>query len=235
MKSCKGNYKVNNFEGCGTIDGYSRQYGLCPKCLYKWTQDTDDGSDWFTKQIAFRQAKNECKNEVQKKKITRQMKIDLMSNIQYWSSELQPNINHIARLIDQGHPCIATETYGKMSGGHYVGVGANRTISLNLHNIFIQSFHSNSYKGGDTLKYQSGLIRVFGEDYFDFVQSLSKCPTLNITKIEMIEYNKLARELVLELKKDNEKIRKPEERIAYRNYANAFLGIYTDEFSIFNN
>jgi len=98
----------------------------------------------------------------QKKKMT----VELMSDDKYRSSVLQPVINEIARLVDFGQPCIATENYGKENGGHYISVGANRTICLNLHNIHIQSFESNHWKSGDTLKYQVGIIRVYGEEYF---------------------------------------------------------------------
>lgn len=235
MKPCKGNYRVNNFQGCGTNDGYNRKFGLCPKCLYKWTQESSLGKEWFNKQTAFKQAKNNRKKSVEKTKQTRQMKIDLMSNTEYWSKELQPKINLIARLIDHGHPCIATGNFGKMAGGHYVSVGSNRTLSLNLHNIFIQSFASNSFKGGDTLKYQIGLKNTFGEDYFNFIESLPQCPSLNITKIEMIEYRETAMEIIKDLKNDDKSIRTPNERIELRNKVNQELGIYEKQFSFYDN
>ncbi len=71
---------------------------------------------------------------------------------------------------------------GKMAGGHYTSVGSNRTICLNIHNIFIQSFASNSWNGGDDKRYREGLINTFGEDYLDFVESLKRHKPLHFKK-----------------------------------------------------
>ena len=234
MKKCKGNFRVGHFEGCGTEAESKRTYGLCPKCLYKWTQTTLEGDEWFKKQTAYKTQKNKREKETENRKKTKQAKIELMSNVQYWSKVLQPNINLIARLIDQHNPCIATENFGKMNGGHYISVGACRTISLNLHNIFIQSFESNHFQSGDTIKYQSGLRRTFGEDYFNWIEGLRKTPSLNITKIEMKVYNSRAKEIIKELRQTPNNLRGPLTRINLRNEINMKLGIYDEQYAVFN-
>jgi len=230
MKPCKGNYKVGHFEGCGTEAETKRTYGLCPKCLYKWTQTTLEGDEWFKKQTAYKTEKNQREKKKEQRAKDKATKIELMSNIEYWSKVLQPNINLIARLIDQHNPCIATENFGKMNGGHYISVGACRTISLNLHNIFIQSFESNHFKSGDTVKFQSGLRRTFGEDYFNWVEGLRQTPSLNITKIEMKVYNERAKEYIKALRRDPDVLRGPKSRIDKRNDVNEFLGIYDEKY-----
>jgi len=169
------------------------------------------------------------KNAEEKKKMT----IDIMSDDKYRSSVLQPVINEIARLVDFGQPCIATENYGKENGGHYISVGANRTICLNLHNIHIQSFESNHWKSGDTLKYQGGIRKVYGEDYLAFMDGLQKHPPIQLRKNEMIEIHENACKIRLKLRK-NEKLRSPKERIELRNQINLELGIYQEEYCIFN-
>jgi len=165
----------------------------------------------------------------QKKKMT----VDIMSDDKYRSSVLQPVINEIARLIDFGQPCIATENYGKENGGHYISVGANRTICLNLHNIHIQSFESNHWKSGDTLKYQGGIIRVYGEEYLEYMNGLGKHPPIQLRKKEMIEIYENACKIRLKLRK-NQKLRSPKERIELRNQINLELGIYLEEYCVFN-
>jgi len=182
-------------------------------------------------------AKNKIKAEKESKKKSveekKRMTIDLMSDDKYRSSVLQPVINEIARLIDFGQPCIATENYGKQNGGHYTSVGANRTICLNLHNIHIQSFESNHWKSGDTLRYQGGIIKVYGEDYLEYMNSLGKHPPIQLRKHEMIELYSKACQIRNKLRK-NEKLRSPKERIELRNQINLELGIYLEEFCVFN-
>lgn len=170
------------------------------------------------------------KNAIQEKK---KMTIDIMSDDKYRSKILQPVINEIARLIDFGQPCIATENYGKENGGHYISVGANRTICINLHNIHIQSFESNHWKSGDTLKYQGGIRKVYGEDYLAFMDSLQKHPPIQLRKQQMIEIYETACKIRLKLRK-NEKLRSPSERIELRNQINLELGIYQEEYCTYS-
>ncbi len=182
-------------------------------------------------------AKNKSAKEKEQKRKgieeKKRMTVDLMSDDKYRSTVLQPVINEIARLIDFGQPCIATENYGKENGGHYISVGANRTICLNLHNIHIQSFESNHWKSGDTLKYQGGIRKVYGEDYLAYMDSLQKHPPIQLRKNFMIEIYENACKIRLKLRK-NEKLRNPNERIELRNAINIELGIYQEEYCIFN-
>ena len=160
--------------------------------------------------------------------------IELMSSDKYRAKILQPAINEIARLIDFGQACIATGSFeGKMAGGHFIAVAANRTICLNLHNIFIQSFHSNSWKGGDNLRYREGIRNTFGQEYLDFMEGLQRHPKIGLSKNDMIEIYENACKIRLKLRK-NEKLRSPKERIELRNQINLELGIYQEEYCIFN-
>jgi len=152
---------------------------------------------------------------------------DLMSCDKYRAKYVQPIINEIARLIDYGQPCIATGKYnGKMNGGHYHAVGSNRTLALNLHNIHIQSFESNHFKSGDNLLYKEGLIKTYGLDYFERIESLKQTKPIKLTKSELIEIKKLATQVRNNIKKEDLIIRSPENRILLREKINDFIGIY---------
>jgi hypothetical protein len=143
-----------------------------------------------------------------------------------WKKELQQLVNLIARLIDFGQPCIATKAVkGKMNGGHFHSVGSNPTIRFNLHNIHIQSEHSNSFKGGDTLRYIEGLKKIYGVDYFDFVNELSQIEPLKPTIEEIKEAIKVAKGIVKELKM-KECIYDADTRIELRNLYNTKIGFY---------
>jgi len=161
------------------------------------------------------------------------LKHNIITSDEYRSKYLQPTINKIARFIDFGNSCIATDNFGKLAGGHNISVGANRTTSLNLHNIHIQSFASNSYKGGDTIKYHKGIINRYGKEYLEFMDYLHQTPKLSLTKDEMVLINNIAKKIALDLSKDLQQLG-PKERIELRNKINTELNIYSQEFCIFN-
>ena len=229
-KICKGINNAKGF-GCGELSD-KRTFGLCPVCKYQWATTTDKGKIWFETQIAFKKKKNIKEDNKKSRDFKSKFKLDNMSADKYRSTYLQPVINKIARLIDFGHPCIATGNFGKMNGGHYISVGANRTICLNLHNIFIQSFASNHWKSGDPLKYQNGLIETFGTEYFDYINSLSQHKPLNLSKEDMMVIKDNALKICKELEQD-EVVRTANERIQLRNQVNIALGIYDSRFCEF--
>ena len=151
---------------------------------------------------------------------------ELMSVDQYRSKYVQPIINEIARLIDYCQPCIATGLMsGKMSGGHYFSVGSNRTICLNLHNIHVQSFHSNSAMGGDNIRYRQGIINTYGNEYMKLIESLKRTDPVKLTKDDLKQIKAKASEIRNTLKK-NLKIRTPVERMKIRELINEQIGIY---------
>lgn len=162
--------------------------------------------------------------EWQKRKA--KMKDDNMSSDGYRANVIQPIINEIARLIDYGQPCIATGRYtGKKAGGHFIAVGANRSISLNLHNIHIQSFESNSYKSGDESNYRLGIIRIYGQEYFNKIDDLRHLKGIDLSKTRLMELKPLISRIRNDLKRNPIK-RTPEERIRLRDEINKEIGIY---------
>jgi len=232
MKKCRGSVKETKGLGCGAWTK-NRILGLCwdnNRCYQNFLYNTEEGRKKLEKSKI--KAKKKVKSDIVKahKDKDKEIKMSLLTADGYRSKYLQRNINKIARFIDYGNGCIATNTKGKMNGGHYYSVQSNRTICLNLHNIFIQSFHSNHFKSGDAIKYQSGLKRTFGNKYYDFVASLKKCPVIKLSKDEMIEANSKARIFIKE-HLNNNYVRSAKERIELRNKANDFIGIYPKEFS----
>ena len=151
---------------------------------------------------------------------------DKLKKLGDWKKDLQVEINTIVRLIDKGHPCISSNSLnGKMNAGHYVGVKAHDSIRYNLHNIHIQSEYSNSYLSGDTLRYQDGLRKVYGNDYFERVESLRATPLIKLSINDIVEKIATCREIVRELKKVD--LSYPAKiRIELRESLNKRIGIY---------
>jgi len=152
--------------------------------------------------------------------------IENLKSLSDYKNDLQKVVNHIARLIDYGQPCIATGSYsGKMSGGHCIGVGANDTIRFNLHNIHIQSFHSNSWKGGDNIRYKEGIRLVYGEAYLDRLNQLKSTPEIKLSKLDLVEKIVIAKSIRNRLKLADKQYTAIE-RIELREKFNRELNIY---------
>jgi hypothetical protein len=230
-KKCKGIGKAFGFNGCGNLT-FNRKFGLCMNCYPDFILNDERGKIIMQKSM-IKAKKTVHKEQIKKQNEERQKtKIELMSPDKYRAEHLQPIINEIARIIDFGQSCIATGDFGKMNGGHYVSVGANRTTALNLHNIHIQSFASNHHKSGDPIKYRLGLIERYGNDYFEYVQYIQQHKALHLTKGDMITIALKAASIRNELKR-NEEQKTPIERIELRNQINLRLGIYDPKFCEF--
>lgn len=195
-----------------------------PTCTNKFTPYYTTTQEVCSQKCAIELGK--IRKEKKDKKENTQAKKDLLSTDAYRAKVVQPIINEIARLIDYGQACVPTGTFkGKMNGGHYIAVGANRTIALNLHNIHQQSFSSNHHKGGDNLKYRLGLIKIYGQDYADAIQALHQTQPIKLTKERLKEIEKTASQIRNGLKK-NPVILSPEDRIEMREIINQQIGIY---------
>ena len=202
---------------------------------YRYCESTDECKEAglnYKIQKAIEQGRKNLEKE--KKEKDKKAKTDLLSNDAFRAKKIQPVINEIARIIDFGQPCIATQRYnGKMAGGHFISVGANRASALNLHNIHKQCFESNGMSGGDPLLYRENLIKIYGIYYCVFVQSFRRIERLGLSRQELENIFEKAKKIRNRLKKD-ERILTPKERISLRNSVNNELGIYTEIYSQFN-
>jgi hypothetical protein len=220
-------FGVGNKKGYGCKNPFNHQNSLqghlCNTCYREWRLTSESGLKIINN--AIKKAKIEVKRE--DKKETKERKIKLLTTDNYRKTYVQPIINEIARLIDYGQPCIATGNYeGKMAGGHYHSVGSSRTTALNLHNIHIQSFHSNGPSGGgDNIRYREGLIRVYGKEYYEMVENLKSIPPLHLSKEDLIEIKSKAEKVRSDLKRDLQ-VYSPEKRILMRDCVNNILEIY---------
>jgi hypothetical protein len=242
-RKCRGTGKASG-SGCGTMvpqihfGRANRIYGIGQSCgcYQKWLLETAEGglhlSRGIKKGVAKHKSQQEKSDRIIAKKKKQKMTTALMTKDQYRSKVLQPIINHIAREIDKGYPCIATGNYGKENGGHYISVGSNVTICLNLHNIHIQSFESNHFKSGDTVKYRMGIISTYGKDYMNFMDSLQGCPALHVTKDDLILVASRAR-VFLKFLKDQPALKSTQNRVDLRNEVNFELGLYPTIYSAF--
>jgi len=184
-------------------------------CLTKWAM-----------QVIAKQKEKQAKDKKQswtKEKLEMKDKLKTLSD---WKNDLQKEINAIIREIDKGHGCIATGSHsGQQHAGHYISVGANSTLRFHLENIWLQSMHSNSWKGGDTIRYQEGIIGLYGKDYLEYLNSLQSLKPLQLTINDIKEKIPVARSILKWLKLQDRKFT-VQERLELRVKFNEQLKIY---------
>lgn len=164
---------------------------------------------------------------------SKRKKIDWKRKNEDQKPKLQQRINQIARLIDAGLPCLARGYHpNQIHAGHVFSRGGHTNMRFNLHNIHRQSAQSN-HKHSDDIRMREGLEDEYGEPYLEFVSALQRTPVPKYTNKEYFELYQKALPIVQRLEKAD-RIYTPEERVRLRNQINLELGIYPEEFCIYN-
>jgi hypothetical protein len=232
-KVCRGTGKAKGFDSCGqkvpqVVNGKAnRVYGLGRSCgcFQKWLLSTEEGSEVLNKAKIV--GKKKVEKEVRKKSKEEKEKL-----IDY-RKKLQTEIQKISRLIDIGLPCLARGYHAdQIHGGHIFSRGSNSTMALNLHAIHRQSAQSNHFQNEDGLL-KEGLVKEYGQEYFDFISELRRTPQIKYSNIEYKEFYRTACSISNMLKKKGARY-ELKERIEMRNEINKTLGIYSEEFCVFN-
>ena len=202
-KSCKEKFEVKYFN-------------------QKFCMEKDECIQDFLSVTVEKKKKEEAKKWRAKKLILKES----IKTLSEYKNDLQKEINTIIRLIDKGWACIATgSSEGKMNAGHYLSVGSSDTTRFHLENIWLQSEHSNSWKAGDTIRYQEGIEMLYGKDYLDYLTGLKNYPLIKLGKEDIKEKISIARNIVRELKKVDKQY-SLEERVELRKRFNKEIGIY---------
>lgn len=226
-KPCKGT-GVAIGHGCGK-ETMHRIYGLCKmKCYPNWLMNTDNGK--VKMQRAMIKATKAIRLDSKAlDKATREN----LKTLSEWKKDLQIEINRIVQAIDKNWPCIATgATTGKRNSGHYISIGSNDTIRFHLENIWNQSEHSNTWKSGDTLRYQDGIVYLYGQEYLNRLNRLKMIHPVKLSIDDLKQKIKIARKILRELR-SLDKTYSLAERIELRVKYNLELGIYDPKYCVF--
>lgn len=230
-KPCKGINKAYGFEGCGK-EYLNRKFGLCPSCMWDWMQTTAEGELYRLKQFG---PKVEKVSRVRRKEKRKRLKVDLMSVNQYRKTYVQGYFNNIIRSLDAGYGCIANpgRHVKHYDAGHFYSIGSNLTLALNAHNVHKQSVESNQHKGGQPLEFYDGLVHRYGEEYAQWVKHLKQCPPLKFNKERLKEVKSILHKFEKELRETESYLFTKEKSIQKRNELNQMLGLYPQEFSVY--
>ncbi|RLI34492.1 hypothetical protein DRO66_08725 [Candidatus Bathyarchaeota archaeon] len=207
-------------KGCG--DRFDMKFPNFPYC------SKEDCSDLGYKAKAL-QAKKAVRREERKEWREEKAKIKkkLKTKSDY-EKDLQKQVNHIARIIDKGQPCISSNRLtGRFAGGHFWSVGSTPSLRFNLHNIHIQTFKDNSWESGNINGYRDGLKTRYGSAYLELIVSDLRglYPILKLSVAQIEESTVEARKIVKELLKIDKQYNS-DQRIELRETVNERLGIY---------
>ena len=221
MKSSIKKYKCL----CGCGESFIR-YSLSHKWVNldhkkHWLLNTIEGQKEVNR-VAKKAAKDREKAEKKKDKEAKEKTIK-------WDKLLQRKVQEIARFIDHLLPCTAKNAPAKQyHGGHIFSRGGNSNIKYNLHNIHIQSAQSNHFQKDD-YELKMGVVRVYGKDYLEYIESLKNTPTTKHSNMECKELYNKACKISNRLKSENKNLEQPRtivQRLSLRNQINLELGIY---------
>lgn len=226
QKPCKGQNKALGFQSCGKLTNVERlKYGLCSSCYPNFLLTDERGKIIMQKAMSFGKQKVIKDNKSIESEKTKKMR-ENVKTLSNYKNDLQKEINLIVRLIDKGHPCIATGSYeGKMNAGHYIGIGANETIRFHLENIWLQSEHSNMWKSGDTLRYQDGIVKLYGKEYLEHLNSFKMIPLIKLSIEEIKDKISICRGIAKWLK-SQDRVYSNLDRLSIREEFNKKIGIY---------
>lgn len=226
-KKCNGIGKASGFKGCGKPK-LNRTYGLCPSCLFEFYTNTDKGKVLYHKCFLPKVSKCTEKRQKEQTKSTKE-------KVTKWNLKLQDKVNEIVRIIDNGLPCLARNFIPKqMHAGHVYARGGNQTIRYHLHNLHRQSAQSNHYQNDDGLL-REGIVNEYGQDYMDYISNLRQLQPLKYRNEDYHEFYKKACKIANRLRKTITEPLPVQTRISLRNEINLELGIYPENYCVFNN
>jgi hypothetical protein len=219
-KKCKGTGKAKGY-GCGNLVDV-RTYGLGKFCCYtNWLLNTDEGRE----KLAASQVRAKKIVVKRRKAEWRKQKLARIP----FTQKLQQEINHIARLIDVGRPCLARGIHARqMHAGHVYSRASTPSAKFNLHNIHRQSARSNGSQVEDA-KMFDGLRAEYGLQYEEFIRGFKRIPALKFSNEEYQAFYRKAREIRKRLMQEGKTLG-TEERIKMRNNVNKEINLYDTEY-----
>lgn len=85
----------------------------------------------------------------------------------------QAIVNKWIRLRDDDKPCISCGRHheGQWHAGHYLSVGSHPHLRYNTRNIHKQCAPCNNYLSGNVLEFRKGLVKRYGSEFVDRLES----------------------------------------------------------------
>ena len=183
-KKCKGTGDCKG-HGCDK-EHIQRKYGLCPTCLYKWSKSTDEGKEWYNKNLI---RVNKPKDDLEVAKVERKQGIKL-ENVKKGTKDA---LHKFIRERDKGKPCISCSTPWKSNfqAGHCFKAELYSSLKYNLHNINGQCEQCNLRREGNEAGYLLNLPNRIGDDNYKELVRMASIDKHNTHKWDREELKKI--------------------------------------------
>lgn len=119
-----------------------------------------------------------------------------------YKSELQKEINKLARMIDERFEITTCIDCGKPFGNqtdaaHFTSIGSHPAVRYHLDNLHSASSHCNRFSDKHHSGYELGLETRYGIEYLIDVASLpGKYPKLKLSEVEVVDKLKIVRKII---------------------------------------
>ena len=89
-----------------------------------------------------------------------------------WLREAQAAFNAFIRERDKDQPCISCNRHhtGQYHAGHYRTTKAAPELRFNENNVHKQCSACNNHLSGNILEYRINLVRLYGQEYVDYIE-----------------------------------------------------------------
>jgi hypothetical protein len=146
-----------------------------------------------------RVAKQKAKQQRQERAETKSKLLEL-EPLEYFLKKAERACNAYIRARDAGKGCISCGRHDadKWNAGHFISVGANRTLRFEEDNIHLQCARPcNKDKGGNIVEYRKALIKKIGLERVEWLEGWHPPVKRTREKVEAIEayYKRKLKEL----------------------------------------
>ena len=189
LKTCtKGINKAKNFDGCGK-ESFKLTAGLCPSCYFSFLTTDERGKIIYQKSFL-------PKVSLKLKSFQKQNKADLRQKLKtlgQFEAEAKKSFQRYVRLRDADLNCISCNGNEKdlWDGGHFFKAELFSGLIFNEMNCHKQCRKCNRFLNGNELQYRFGLIKRYGLEYVEQLESISnENRVYKYTRDELVEIKK---------------------------------------------
>jgi hypothetical protein len=115
---------------------------------------------------------------------------DAIEPLEYWLKRAEKACNAYIRKRDEGQGCISCGRHNAevWNAGHFISVGANRTLRFHEDNIHLQCARPcNKDKGGNIHEYRKGLLLKIGAERLAWLDGWHETVKMTRAKAQEIE------------------------------------------------
>jgi len=159
-----------------------------------------DCAEKYGREIARQLAEKQKRKEAKAERLNDKERKEALKSKNDVAKEVERIVNAYIRERDKDLPCVSCGTFTSASweAGHYVSVGANKTIRFEPENIHKQCHSCNHHKGGNAIPYRINLIKRIGLDRVEWLEGWHQ--PRHYTKDDLQEIKVSFREKLRELK-----------------------------------